>query len=99
MSSQYSFQSTSYSSSFSNVDGRTTSYTESTHSNPSGTTIHRTSQQPGQAPTNETVHLPASGNAKIENEGARERIKDVTDNDREYEENMENEYAKREGGA
>lgn len=81
------------------MDGRTTSYTESTHSNPSGTTIHRTSQQPGQAPTNETVHLPASGNARIEDGGARERIKDVTDNDREYEENMENEYAKREGAA
>jgi hypothetical protein len=45
------------------------------------------------------VHLPASGNARIEDGGARERIKDVTDNDREYEENMENEYAKKEGGA
>lgn len=81
------------------MDGRTTSYTESTHSNPSGTTIHRTSQQPGQAPTNETVHLPTSGNAGIEDGGARERIKDVTDNDQEHEGNMENEYAKREGGA
>jgi len=45
------------------------------------------------------VRLPASGNAGIKDEAARERIEDVTDNDREYEENMENEYAKREGGA
>ena len=81
------------------MDGRTTSYTESMHSNPSGTTIHRTSQQPGQAPTNETVHLPASGNAGIEDGGVKERTEDVTDNNREYEENMENECTKREGGA
>lgn len=83
----------------SSVDGRTTSYTELTHSNPSGTTIHRTSQQPGQAPTNETVRIPASGNAGIEDGGARERTEDVTDNDRGYEENMKNEYTKREGSA
>ena len=96
MSSQYSFQSTSYRSSSSSVDGRTTSYTELTHSNPSGTTIHRTSQQPGQPLTNETVRLPASGNARIEDKGEREG---VTDSDREYEENMENEYGKREESA
>ncbi|OCL05750.1 hypothetical protein AOQ84DRAFT_91561 [Glonium stellatum] len=99
MSSQYTFQSSSYKSSSSTVDGRTTSYTESSHSDPSGTTIHRTSQQPGQKPTNETVHLPASGSEGVQDGGTRQRIEDVTDKDREYEENMEDEYAKREGGA
>ncbi|KAK4695506.1 hypothetical protein P7C71_g2258, partial [Lecanoromycetidae sp. Uapishka_2] len=103
MSSQsYStFQSTSYSSS-SDFAGNT--YTEATSSNPSGTTIHRTSQEAGQPAVSETTRLPAGGgNAQLGGMDNNRRIEDVsdttTDADKAYEEAMEDEYAKREGGA
>lgn len=103
MSSQsYStFQSSSYAST---SDGAGNTYTETTSSNPSGTTVHCTSKKAGQPAVVETTHLPArGGNAQIEGMGSNRRVEDVTDTvtdaDRAYHEAMEDEYAKREGGA
>ncbi|KAL6717515.1 hypothetical protein ACLMJK_005430 [Lecanora helva] len=100
MSSQsYStFSSSTYSSS---TDSAGNTYTESTSSNPSGTTIHRSAQEAGQAPVHETTRLPAGGARAQAVQGLDDskRIEDVTDADKEYEEKMEDEYAKREGGA
>ncbi|KAL9598260.1 MAG: hypothetical protein Q9219_004619 [cf. Caloplaca sp. 3 TL-2023] len=97
-STSYStFTSQSYSSS---SDGSGNSYSESTVSDPSGTTIHRTSQEAGQPAVSETTRLPASGTEALgSGADSGRRIEDVTDADREYEERMEDEYAKREGGA
>lgn len=91
-----SFSSSSYTSS---ADSSGNTYTESTISNPSGTTIHRTTQQAGQDPVTETTRLPAGGSQQVEAPNDSHRIEDVTDADREYEERIEDEYAKREGGA
>ena len=100
MSSQsYStFQSSTYSS---RSDSSGNTYTESTSSNPSGTTIHRTTQEAGRAPVSETTRLPAGGAATQQLNGLDDskRIEDVSDTDKAYEEKMEDEYAKREGGA
>lgn len=100
MSSQsYStFQSSSYQSS---SDSSGNKYTESISSNPSGTTIHRTTQESGQAPVSETTRLPAGGGGaqQIGGMDGSKRIEDVSDADQAYEEAMEDEYAKREGGA
>ena len=90
------FQSSSYSSS---TDSAGNSYTESITTNPSGTTLHRTTQQAGQPAVTETTRMPAGGNAQVEGMGSSRRIEDVTDADQQYEENIEDEYAKREGGA
>lgn len=106
-----SFQSTTYSSSTSTTNGATTSYTQSTHSDPSGTRVHQTSQKPGQAPREERFEVDSSGRRIAEGSSSSSsagRIEDVTDadkdeqqkeNDRLYEERIEEEYAKREGGA
>lgn len=100
MSSQaYStFQSSTYQSS---TDSTGNTFTESTSSNPSGTTIHRTTQEAGRDPVSETTRLPAGGSAAQQVEGIdnSKRIEDVSDADQAYEERMEDEYAKREGGA
>ena len=91
------FQSSSYSSS---TDSAGNSYAQSITSNPSGTTIHRTTQQAGQPAVTETTRVPAGGgNAEVEGMGSGRKIEDVTDADKQYEENIEDEYAKREGGA
>ncbi|KAL9005365.1 MAG: hypothetical protein Q9188_001850 [Gyalolechia gomerana] len=91
------YTSQSYSSS---SDGTGNSYSEATVSDPSGTTIHRTSQEAGQPAVSETTRLPARGTAAVGGGAdSGRRIEDVTDADREYEERMEDEYAKREGGA
>ncbi|KAL8653196.1 MAG: hypothetical protein Q9210_002238 [Variospora velana] len=96
-SSYSSYTSQSYSSS---TNGSGHSYTEATVSDPSGTTIHRTSQEAGQPAVSETTRLPAGGTAAVGGGTDSGRtIEDVTDTDREYEERMEDEYAKREGGA
>jgi hypothetical protein len=73
--------------------------TESTSSNPEGTTIHRTSEQPGQLATQETLSLDQSGRMIGQQPATTGRIKDVSDEDKKYEERIEDEYAKREGGA
>ena len=100
MSSQsYStFQSSSYQSS---TDSAGNTYTEATSSNPSGTTIHRSTQEAGQPPVHETTRLPVGGSAaqQVSGLGNSKRIEEISDTDKEYEERMEDEYAKREGGA
>ena len=92
------FQSSSYSS-YSDSSGNR--YTETTSSNPTGTTVNRTTQQAGQAAINESNRYPTGGAAAQQVEGlnARGRIEDVSDADKKYEEAIEDEYAKREGGA
>ena len=102
-----SYQSQTFSSVSSSINGQTTSQTQHTYSDNSGTHVYRTSQQPGQAPVEERFEIDSSGRRIAEgstsgsNQG---RITDVTDeqqkeNDRLYEERIEDEYAKREGGA
>lgn len=97
-SSYSSYTSQTYSSS---TNGSGSQYTEATISDPSGTTIHRTSQEAGQPAVSETTRVPAGGGATAVEGGPDNgrRIEDVTDADRQYEERMEDEYAKREGGA
>jgi len=100
---QTSFHSQSYSSStFSSSSNgeapKTWRKTESAETNPSGTTVRRTSEQPGQAATEQTLRYDSSGKA-VDQPTDAGRIEDATDADREYLEKMEDEYAKREGGA
>lgn len=97
------FKSASYSFSSSTVNGETRSRSEATFSDPSGTKVHRSSQEPGQARREEQLEYDNAGR-RVEDAGSQARIEDVTDkeqekNDRLYEERMEDEYAKREGGA
>jgi hypothetical protein len=66
-------------------------------SDPRGTTVHRTSELPGQEKTQESIYIPAGG--QLDQAEERGRLIDVTDADRQYEEGIEDEYAKREGGA
>ncbi|KAF2843826.1 hypothetical protein M501DRAFT_926073 [Patellaria atrata CBS 101060] len=99
MPEHQTFQSSTYSSSSSTVDGQTKSYSEASFTNPDGTTIRRTSQEPGKPVQQETVRYPANGTATIEGGAGTRRIEDVTDAEKLYEENIEDEYAKREGGA
>jgi len=104
----YSYTSSSSSSSSSSADpeGASVRYTESSTTDPTGTTIHRTQEERGKAPYSETTHIPAGGQIEDAGPGSGDsrRIEDVTDEeqarrDKEYEERMEDEYAKREGGA
>ncbi|KAF2441580.1 hypothetical protein P171DRAFT_488030 [Karstenula rhodostoma CBS 690.94] len=98
------FSSSAYSFSSSTVNGETRSRREATYSDPSGTRIHRSSQEPGQAAREEKIEYDNAGR-RIEGAGERGRIEDVTEKeeqaarDKEYGEKMEEEYAKREGGA
>lgn len=103
--SSSTFQSFSTSYSSSSVNGQANSHSETTYSNPSGTRVHRTTQKPGEAPREERYEVDNAGR-KIEGVGAGDslRIEDVTEeeqqkNDKKYEEKIEDEYAKREGGA
>lgn len=95
------FQSTSYSFSSSTVNGETHSRSEATYSDPSGTRVQRREQEPGQAVREEKFAYDNSGRP-LKDTSDRGRIEDVTDKeqaDQEYEERIEEEYAKREGGA
>jgi hypothetical protein len=106
-----SFATASYSSSSSaDPEAKTARYTQSSVTDPQGTTTRRTVEESGKQPRQETSYTPAGG--RLEGgggggsgggAGAQGRIEDVTDEqaarDREYEERMEDEYAKREGGA
>ncbi|KAI1779546.1 hypothetical protein F4818DRAFT_399667 [Hypoxylon cercidicola] len=108
----YSSSSVSYSSSTTR-NGETTGkrYAAHTTSDPSGTTTHTASQHLGGPMHHEHREYDASGRL-ISSEGralsgnhldSSRRIEDVTDeqreNDKLYEERIEDEYAKREGGA
>lgn len=99
-----SYISQTFSSTSSTINGQTTSRTQSTVTDNTGTRVHQTSQQPGQPPREERFEVDASGRRLAEGSSSAGRITDVTDeeqkeNDRRYEEAMEEEYAKREGGA
>ncbi|KAH7125661.1 hypothetical protein B0J11DRAFT_528976 [Dendryphion nanum] len=102
--SSSTFKSFSSSSFSSTINGETTSRSQQSYSDPSGTHVQRSSQNPGQAPVKERIEYDSSGR-RVEEVGKKGRIEDVTDRDeqssrdREYEEKMEEEYAKREGGA
>lgn len=101
------FQSQTFSSTSSSINGQTTSHTQSTYSDNSGTHVHQTSQEPGQAPREERFEIDSGGRRIAEGSTSGSnagRITDVSDeqqkeNDRLYEERIEDEYAKREGGA
>lgn len=98
MSSQsYSTFTSSAYSSVTDLNGN--SYTQSSHSNPSGTTVQTTSKAAGQPAVSETTRLPAGsrGTQHVEGSAGTRRIEDVTDQD--YDERIEDEYARREGGA
>ena len=98
--SSTTFQSSSYSS-YSDSSG--TRFEERTSSNPTGTTVQRTTQEAGQPATNETIRYPSGGGAaaaqQVEELNKQGRIEDVSEADKRYEEAIEDEYAKREGGA
>ncbi|KAF3044791.1 hypothetical protein E8E12_010653 [Didymella heteroderae] len=78
-----------------------------TYSDNSGTYVHQTTQEPGQAPREERFEIDSNGRRIVDGSTSGSnagRITDVSDeqqkeNDRLYEERMEEEYAKREGGA
>ena len=63
--------------------------------------MHRTTQEPGKPAISETTNLPAG--RQVGDIGNQRRIEDVTEAEdqaqKTYEEKMEDEYAKREGGA
>ena len=95
-----SFFSSTFTSSKNGEAPQTTSHSKATLSDPSGTTVHRSSQQPGQKRETETLRYDSQGRLDQSNESKDQgRIEDVSDADRDYEERIEDEYAKREGGA
>ena len=111
--STFTSSSYSYSSSSSNMNGTTTGHRAVQQSNtgPDGaTTVTRATQNLGQPVVQETQHFDSQGRQTLPGTGSngqggvQSRIQDVSDDaqaarDREYLERMEEEYAKREGGA
>lgn len=107
-SSYTSYSSVSYSSS-SNVNGEQVSgsrHVQTSHTNPSGTTVSTASQNLGEPVIREQRQFDSQGREMIggpQGATASRRIEDVDEEqarrDREYEERIEEEYAKREGGA
>lgn len=62
----------------------------------------RESRETGQPTLTERTEIPVQGQGRLGSGGSAgndRRIEDVTDKDQEYLERMEDEYAKREGGA
>ncbi|KAI0111228.1 hypothetical protein GGR51DRAFT_70809 [Nemania sp. FL0031] len=103
MSSNSQSYSYSYYSSSSSSNGgppQNTTYAERSYTDNTGTTTERMHQLPGQQPVYESSERPSG--RRVEGAGgasSQNRITDVTDADKQYEERMEDEYAKREGGA
>ena len=113
--SQSTFTSSSFSysssSSSSNINGeeRASGHraVQQTYSDPAGTTVWQATQNLGEPVVRQDRQYDPQGRETIQNNGddqSHKRIEDVTDdqqaeNDRLYEERMEDEYAKREGGA
>lgn len=102
--SKSTFQSFSTSYSSSSINGQTKSHSETTYTDPSGTRVQRVTQEPGQQPREERYEVDSEGRRVEGGAQERGRIEDVTEeeqkrNDKAYEEKMEDEYAKREGGA
>lgn len=109
-SSFSSFASASYSySSSSSRDGEQVSgsrQTKTSYSDDTGTTVKSASQNYGEPAVREEKHYDPQGRELLsgtDGAGQNRRIEDVSDEqkqrDREYEERIEEEYAKREGGA
>ncbi|KAI4727106.1 hypothetical protein E4T49_05138 [Aureobasidium sp. EXF-10728] len=111
-SSSFTSTSYSYSSASSSNNGQTTGVTHSTqsHTNSDGTTIRTTQQNLGGPSIQETRHYDSQGREQLAapsttNSQRRlqdfevEDVTDETDADKKYREAMEDEYAKREGGA
>ncbi|KAI0401656.1 hypothetical protein F4802DRAFT_418568 [Xylaria palmicola] len=108
-SNSQSFSYSFYSSSTSTNGGppQSTTYAERRFTDGAGTTTERVRQLPGQLPVYESSERP--GNRRVAGAGAassspsssssQNRIEDVTDAEKKYEERIEEEYAKREGGA
>lgn len=69
------FQRASYSESSSTVNGATTSFKESTISDPTGTTYHRYHHEPGQLPVEERIELSPSG--QVQRAESQARIEEV----------------------
>ena len=107
-SSFSSYSSVSYSSS-SSVNGQQMSgerHMQTSQTNPSGTTVTQASQNLGEPVVQETRHYDTQGRELLsgaDGAGENRRIEDVSEDqkekDRQYEERIEEEYAKREGGA
>lgn len=111
VSSSMSFTSSSTSNGHTTTSG--SQHTQHTNIGPSGTTVHQTSQTLGEPAREQTRHYDNQGRQLVGGGEERGRIKDgeeftvedVTEEeaqkekDRQYEEKMEDEYAKREGGA
>ncbi|KAK3711459.1 hypothetical protein LTR37_009638 [Vermiconidia calcicola] len=106
-SSYSSYSSVSYSSSSSNGEQVSGSkHAQSSLSDPSGTTVTTASQNLGEPTVQEQRQFDAQGREMVGGADGPEtnrRIEEVSDNqkerDRQYEERIEDEYAKREGGA
>lgn len=89
------------------INGQTTgvSHSQQSQTTPSGTTTHTSSQNLGEPVNQETRHFDAQGRelpASTSGSSASNLIEDEStqqDKDAQYEERMEEEYAKREGGA
>ncbi|KAF4553695.1 Hypothetical protein D9617_6g094270 [Elsinoe fawcettii] len=99
--SNFSFSTSSSYSTSTTANGQTTGSQHSQFSsgNPQGTTVHTTSQHNGEVPVTETKQYDAQGRELLNGGTNQPVIEDVTDADKRYEEAMEDEYAKREGGA
>lgn len=103
MSSQqfYSFTS-SYTSSSNGGPPQTSAYAARSYGDDQGTITDRITKQPGQAPVHESFQTGQPVGRAVDSaaqESVQNRVEDVTDADREYEERIGDEYAKREGGA
>ena len=79
---------------------------QTSQSNPSGTTVRSATQNLGEPAIAEERHYDQQGRELLsgtDGAGANRRVEDVSDEqkekDRQYEERIEEEYAKREGGA
>lgn len=87
------------------------SFSQQISSDPRGTTTRVTTQRNGEAPVEETRHYDSQGRQLLTASGNKQpaqgriedvEVEDVTDEadaDKKYREAMEDEYAKREGGA
>ncbi|KAI1287148.1 hypothetical protein F5Y03DRAFT_380575 [Xylaria venustula] len=103
-SNSQSFSYSFYSSSSSSNGGppQSTAYAERSYTDNNGTTTERMHKLPGQSPVYESSGQ--AGTRRVEGRAGAgssnsNRITDVTDADKQYEDRMEDEYAKREGGA
>ncbi|KAI1119856.1 hypothetical protein F5Y10DRAFT_259498 [Nemania abortiva] len=101
-SNSQSYSYSYYSSSTSSNGGppQNAAYAERSYTDNTGTTTERMHKLPGQQPVYESSERPAGRRVEgASTASSQNRITDVTDADKQYEERMEDEYAKREGGA